>query len=178
MRDTFDIDSELETCRPKATSIAALVVGKTYADDVVQDAAVKEYNNRTTFDPNRASFSTWFLTIVVNTALDLRKKAWFQNDITGQFGPANDDDTPDEDRLMLQQLFPPLSQGPLEQMLSEAELYSYLVQLTEKERVIVSLTAEGATYNEMSGLLGLTVAALKMRVRRMRERLEKAQIEK
>lgn len=56
------------------------------AQEVVQDAFIKVYNNLSTFS-NRSSFSTWFYRIVVNEALIRLKKdknAWisFVDDIT------------------------------------------------------------------------------------------------
>ena len=44
------------------------------AEDVVQDAFVKLWENPALWQPGRSKFTTWFYRVVVNLCLDLRKK--------------------------------------------------------------------------------------------------------
>jgi RNA polymerase sigma factor (sigma-70 family) len=171
MRNTFDIDRELAACRPRAVRLAARVVGNANAEDVVQVASLKAFEQRGTFDPGIASFSTWFSKIVTNTALDTKKSAWSQRVNTGQFAPSHNDDTLAEDRQWVEQMFCPLSLSTEEQALTRTELDSYLGQLNLEQRVIVCLIAEGFTYEEISDALGRRIEALRMQVSRLRKRL-------
>ena len=59
----------------RAHSMAQRVVGsKEDSEDVVQDAFTKVWVQAVRFDPVRATFSTWFYTILSNTALDLLRR--------------------------------------------------------------------------------------------------------
>lgn len=175
MRNTFDIEREIAACRVWALRLAARVVGNSNAEDVVQIASLKAFEQRGTFNPELASFSTWFSKIVTNTALDTKKSAWSQRVNTGQFAPTYDDDTPDEDRKWVEHVFRPLSLSTEEQALTRTELDGYLGQLTPEQRVIVCLIAEGFVYEEISDAMGRRIEALRMQVSRLRKRLTQAQ---
>lgn len=175
MRNTFDIDRELASNRRSAIGLAARVVGYGNAEDVVQEASFKALRSEGEFNPKVASFRTWFFKIVTRTALDVKKSAWSQRVDTGQFGPNENDDTPDEDRQWVEHVFRPLSLSTEEHVLTRSQLESCLGQLKREERVIVGLIAEGFTYEEISEALGRSVVALRMQVSRMRIRLAQAQ---
>lgn len=97
------------------------------AEDVVQDAFLKLWNNPKLYDPSKGTkFTTWFYRIVSNTAIDYirkRKKTvgtenfdWIESDQAGQFDDYNDQqqevfleqaiqDLPDKQKLALNLCF-------------------------------------------------------------------------
>lgn len=59
----------------RAIRVAQRVVGVAAdADDIAQEAFLRVWTKATTFDPTRAKFSTWLYRIVLNLALDQRRR--------------------------------------------------------------------------------------------------------
>ena len=60
---------------PFALRVAARIIpDRTAAEDIVQDAMVRAWNQCDRFDPGRAQFRTWLYRIVVNLCIDQRRR--------------------------------------------------------------------------------------------------------
>lgn len=77
------------------------------AQEVVQDAFLKVWNNPRSFDPSRASFAAFFMTLVRNLAIDTLRKRKFESDIYNEEGellPFEDPNLSLQDRAELDAL--------------------------------------------------------------------------
>jgi RNA polymerase sigma-70 factor, ECF subfamily len=51
-----------------------ILMSRSEADDIAQEAFFRVWRNAARFDPNRASFKTWLYRIVVNLAIDRKRR--------------------------------------------------------------------------------------------------------
>ncbi len=130
------------------------------AEDAAQDTLVKALRAHAAYDVER-SFRPWILTIAANTCRDRVRTVWWARvgEILRPAAAADD--------LELE----------LEAMRRDREVRNALARLPPKYREALALFhLRDMTYLEMSDITGVTVFALKQRVRRgkamLRERVE------
>jgi RNA polymerase sigma-70 factor (ECF subfamily) len=136
---------------------------RTEAEDVVQDAFLKLWENPANWQPERGfAFTTWFYRVVVNLCLDRRKKKRplpLPEDM-----PLPDDRASQEETLLLDE----------RERLIEAEISA----LPERQRVALNLCFyEGLSNQEAAAVMGLGLKALQSLVMRAKTALKRTLIE-
>ena len=117
------------------------------AEDLVQDVFLSIWRNAGTYDPSRASFSTWIYRITRNRATDLirRRKSRVR---TVDAGPSAEPETPDPSGS--------LSRG--------FDVAAALARLTPNHReVLVLAYFEGLSQREISARTGIPLGTVKSR---------------
>jgi len=128
------------------------------AEDLAQEALVRAMTNHHRYDPSR-SFRPWLLTIGANLCRDRLRTIWWRR--VDPLHPWRADDSPS----------PELQVARCER---DAKVREALLQLKPKYREAVSLFhLEGLQYSELAQITGARVPALKQRVRRGLQQLER-----
>src|SRR4051794_30154704 len=133
-------------------------------EDVAQDVFLIAYARLASFDPTRASFRTWLLTIARNVCLNsLKKRRPLLTDFEGpSFHPAD-----------LRSPGAELEQAELFRRLDEA-----LAQLPFEQRTAFVLAElEGLSMEEVGRMEGVPVGTVKSRLDRAREKLHAALVD-
>jgi RNA polymerase sigma-70 factor (ECF subfamily) len=132
------------------------------AEDIVQDAFLKLWEDPGRWQPDRSSkFTTWFYRIVVNLCLDWQKKKR-PLALDEDMPLADERDTPDTTMIRTQ-----------EQKILEQEI----AVLPERQRLAVNLCfAEGLSNQEAAEVIGVGLKALQSLIMRakttLKERME------
>lgn len=131
---------------------------KEAAEDVVQDAFVKLWENPALWQPARNSkFTTWFYRIVVNLCLDLRKKK--KPELLEDDSLVIDEREPADEAMMRDQ----------EQKILEREIAA----LPERQRMALSLCFDKELTNqEAAEVMGLNLKALQSLIMRAKTTLK------
>ena len=131
------------------------------AEDIVQEALVKIYQNLNNFDAKR-TFSAWAYRITHNEVINNVRKNKNQVDI--------DDDSwiPDlaDDR--------PSPAEEFDKELSKKELHSAISQLPMKYRqILVLYYFQGCDYESIATILGIPISTVSTRMSRAKQKLKK-----
>lgn len=154
--DDATFDTMLADHRPMLTRVAASIVGADAADDCVQDAALRAWRSRATFDGRNAG--GWLATIVRNQALGSLRRRRFVT-VALEALPDRGDRTPGPEALTLAR------------EVGEA-IAAALVQIPRDQAEAVLLCCgAGAEYHDAAAELGAEKATIGTRVFRGRRRL-------
>jgi len=128
------------------------------AEDIMQDAFLKAFKNIHTYK-EEVSFGAWLKKIVINRSLDVLKKRKL------------DTDQLDENRTVI------IDENYYEDLDDKAqkiaEIKQAISQLSENYRVIITLyLIEGYDHEEISGILGMSNAAVRTGYSRARKNLQ------
>jgi RNA polymerase sigma-70 factor, ECF subfamily len=135
---------------------------KEAAEDVVQDAFLKLWENPTVWQPERNSkFTTWFYRIVVNRCLDQRKKK--KPEVLEDETAVTDEREPADEMMMREQ----------EQRMMEKEIAA----LPDRQRTALNLCFDqGLSNQEAAEVMGVNLKALQSLIMRakttLRERMK------
>ena len=131
---------------------------KAAAEDVVQDAFVKLWENPAIWEPERNSrFTTWFYRVVVNLCLDLQKRK--KPVALDEEIPLIDDREPADEMMMRLQ----------EQKALEKEIAA----LPERQRTALNLCFdEGLSNQEAAAVMGVKLKALQSLIMRAKTTLK------
>jgi RNA polymerase sigma-70 factor (ECF subfamily) len=131
---------------------------KAAAEDVVQDAFVKLWENPAIWQPERNSqFTTWFYRVVVNLCLDLQKRK--KPVALDEEAPLIDDREPMDETMMRIQ----------EQKALEKEIAA----LPERQRMALNLCFdEGLSNQEAAAVMGVKLKALQSLIMRAKTTLK------
>lgn len=126
------------------------------ADDVVQDAFLRVWSHRDSWSPGAARFTTWLHRIVINRAIDYRRRP-ISTSLEETVEPA--DDRPDSDQTIFQkQLY-----GALE---------AARKRLPPSQQIALALYYnEGMTGAEVGAVMGLSQSAAEGLLKRARQQL-------
>ncbi len=143
----------VEATSARLVRLSARIMGSTAeAEDVVQEAYVKAFRalEEGRFDA-RSSVETWLHRIVVNTALDARRKRSRARE-----------DALDSSRG---------AEGTAEAALALRELAEWLDALPDDQRAALVMKADGMSSAEIGAVLGCTEGAVEQRLVRARATL-------
>ncbi len=131
--------------------VLKIVRSEVIAEDVLQEAFIKIWNNGANYDPRKGSLFTWMLNIARNTAIDKTRSAGFRNrKRVGNLEPFTDmrvlkDHQPNPDTIGLRKV---------------------VDTLEEKYRIIIDLIYfQGFTQREVQEYLDLPLGTVKSRTR-------------
>jgi RNA polymerase sigma-70 factor (ECF subfamily) len=134
------------------------------AEDAAQDTFIKAYQNLNNFRPE-ASFYTWLYRIAINTCFDFKKRPlWeslFRRSVEGEeyIVEALSDEPSPERAYASKQI--------------GLALRKNLGKLSLKLRTVIILKEiEGLSYEEIAGILDVSIGTVKSRISRAREELK------
>lgn len=134
------------------------------AEDAAQDTFVKAFQGLKSFTTN-ASFYTWLYRIAVNTCLDHKRKLSFRSLFFSADKESHIDSFPSP---------APSPESAYTISQSMQALQVALNTLSNKLRVVIVLNeVEGLSYEEIAGVLDISVGTVKSRISRAREELQK-----
>src|SRR5215470_5750921 len=135
------------------------VQGKETAEDIVQDAFLKLWENPGTWQPERNSkFTTWFYRVVVNLCLDWQKKKRPAELLDDQVPLADDREAIDAAMIRSQ-----------EQKILEQEISA----LPERQRMALNLCFDqGLSNQEAAEVMGMNLKALQSLIMRAKTTLK------
>ena len=164
----------VERYQTRAYRLAYTVIrDRAEAEDIVQEAFVKAYFSIANFE-NKSSFFSWLYRIVVNMALDFRRKRMRRGkeqsfDTSAQTPDKNEeralsDVLPDES---------PSLEASLISRESFARMKASLDTLSEEHRIVVLLReVEGRSYDEIAESLGVAKGTVMSRLFYARKKLQ------
>ena len=164
-----DSDAATELVRRhqrRVYGLAKLIVGDAQlAEDVAQEAFTRAWRHAASFDPRKASVTTWLLTITRNLAIDSRRVRRPEPHDPGTLGYLAD----------LADLATGSVPGPQERAetsLDVVRLTAALAALPEEQRRAIVLAALGGrTAKEVGDLEGIPLGTAKTRIRTALQRL-------
>lgn len=159
-----DFETLILSCQGKAYSIAYRYLNNQEdAMDALQETFIKAYKSIGAFKGN-SSFQTWIYRIVVNTCYDIlrKKKSRIQADSLYK--------NQGEEEYIIE--LADHSKGPEELLIEKEEktnILNYLEKLPiDQKEIIVLRDLEGFSYEEISGVLSITLGTVKSRISRAR----------
>lgn len=147
---------ELETVLPELRGYARMLSSdRDVADDIVQNACLKAWTARNTFDPEKGSFKAWMFTITRNEFLQhIRKQKR-----TDCYAPSDLENWLVEDCQMTNRA-------------SCSEVIRQLFTLHPDQRdVFILVVAVGYSYEEAAKICGCEIGTIKSRINRARKKL-------
>jgi RNA polymerase sigma-70 factor (ECF subfamily) len=131
---------------------------KQAAEDIVQDAFLRLWENPANWQPGRNSkFTTWFYRVVVNLCLDLQKKKWPVR-LDEEIPLVDERETADVAMMRIE-----------EQRLLEKEIAA----LPERQRTALNLCFdEGLSNQEAADVMGVNLKALQSLIMRAKTTLK------
>ena len=147
---------ELETVLPELRAYARMLcANRDTADDVVQNACLKAWKARKSFDPKRGSFRAWMFTITRNEFLQLVRK----RRPIDYYEPAEL-----EYRLV--------QECQLDNRSACSDAIKALFALNSEQRdVFILVIAAGYSYEEAAAICKCSVGTIKSRINRARRKL-------
>lgn len=147
---------ELEAVLPELRAYARMLCSnRDTADDVVQNACLKAWKARNSFDPKRGSFRAWMFTITRNEFLQLVRK---QRPVY-HYEPAEF-----EYRLV--------EECQLDNRSACSDAIKALFALSDEQRdVFILVIAAGYSYEEAAEICKCSIGTIKSRINRARAKL-------
>ena len=148
----------VERYQRRAFAVATRLMGnRTEAEDAVQQAFLRLYASRASYDP-RWRLNTWFYRILTNVCIDSLRRIRSTVPLDGREFPTAD--TPERAMLKREQ---------------EELLQAGLAAVPVEARIVLALYyGEGRTYREIGAIRGISVNTVKTNLRRGRVALRKA----
>lgn len=153
---------KLETLIPELRAYARMLSSnRDTADDVVQNACLKAWQARDSFDPKRGSFRAWMFTITRNEFLQMVRK----NRPVDYCEPAQI-----EHRL--------IQECDLDSRSECSDAIKQLFSLSAEQRdVFILVIAAGYSYEEAADICDCSVGTIKSRINRARHKLVELRVE-
>lgn len=148
--------NKLEKLIPEMRGYARMLCGsRDLADDIVQNACLKAWNARKTFDPDKGALKAWVFTITRNEFLQhLRKQK--RVDV---YAPS------DLENWMVEEC-------QMSQRAAFSEAIGALFNLNAEQRdVFILVIAAGYSYEEAASICKCSVGTIKSRINRARTKL-------
>jgi RNA polymerase sigma-70 factor (ECF subfamily) len=155
--------------RPLATFCFGFMRDTQRSEDIMQEAFLRVFRNAHRYRPV-ARFSTWLYRIATNLCINELKKQRLR-----QTASIDQPLSPDPDSTKVVEKIASNSATPLTQA-EEKELQALLVRAVEalpddQRTTLIMVEFNRMPYKEIAEVLGITVSAVKMRIKRARENL-------
>lgn len=135
------------------------------AEDAAQEVFIKAYKNMKQFEP-AASFSSWLYRIAVNTCIDYKRKPSMESIFRTS---AEGTELISEARSDL-----PSPESACESKETGDAIQKSLNLISKKLRTVIVLKeVEGLSYEEIAGVLEISVGTVKSRISRARDELRR-----
>jgi len=156
MANPIDFDSLYEAQHERIFRLCRSYCGDAAeAADLTQEVFIKAWQNSERF-AGKSSPSTWLYRIAVNTCLMAKRKAVLPTQPLSQQLPVAESHTEQQAEARINQL------------------YQLIGQLPETDRLIITLVLEQVPYAEIADTFGLQENTLRVRIHRIKQRLQKA----
>ena len=149
--------ADIEKIIPELRGFARMLCGdQIRADDIVQNACLKAWRARASFDAEKGSFKSWMMTITRNEFLqDLRKNKRMDCHAPSDL----------EDWLV--------ADCPLAHQAECSDAIQQVFTLPQDQRdVFILVVAMGYSYQEAATICRCTIGTVKSRIHRAREKLQ------
>lgn len=171
---TEDFKAIHDSYRPRILRYLKRLVGPGEAEDLTQEVFVRVSRGLPDFKGD-SKLSTWIYRIATNVATDRLRLKSFKDTQSGKANPHHEGPINDVDTL-LDTKSPSLVRQLMREEMSSC-IHDYINTLPENYRAVVIMSdIEGLTNQEIAGVLGLTLDAVKIRLHRgrakLREKLE------
>jgi RNA polymerase sigma-70 factor (ECF subfamily) len=165
-----------ESFQPKILRYVAQLVGPDEAEDLTQEIFLK-VNLALPGFRGESSMSTWLYRIATHCAYDRMRKPSFRKQFP--IGAMDDDDIPASSQPLCDSV---ATVSNLEQDVVTREMgqciQDYIARLPESQRMVLVLSdLQGLSNNEIGQILGISLASVKIRLHRARERLRQELLE-
>lgn len=164
--------------QPKILRYLTRMVGESEAEDLTQEVFIKISPALERFR-REASLSTWIYRIATNTALDRLRSPSFQRTTLhslDQKGPACEPEI-DDKNVWTGEKTPPVEHQIFRKEMNDC-VQGFIEKLPEGYRTVLILNEfEGLRNKEIAEILGISLATVKIRLHRARERLKKELME-
>ncbi|MFB6285155.1 MAG: RNA polymerase sigma factor [Candidatus Bipolaricaulia bacterium] len=160
--DQAALETLYERYADRVYGLAARMLDRASAEDVVQEAFVKLWRRPDGFDPNRGGFASWFLRVAHNLAVDRKRRQRRQRQ--HQVDPST---TERLDGLLEQASHPEANpHQQLECSARHARLHDALSRMNDEQRRVLMLAYfDGLTHQEIADHLEIPLGTVKTRAR-------------
>lgn len=149
---THDLEALIPELRAYARMLCA---NRDFADDIVQNACLKAWKARASFDPSKGSFKAWMFVITRNEFLQVVRKS-----------KRTESHCPSAFETWLTQ------ECQLAHRAEYSDAIRQLFTLNQDQRdVFILVVAVGYSYEEAAKILNCSVGTVKSRINRAREKL-------
>jgi RNA polymerase sigma-70 factor (ECF subfamily) len=159
--------------QPKILRYLTRMVGENEAEDLTQEVFIKLGSALETFR-GEASLSTWIYRIATNTALDRLRSPSFQRATLHSLDQQSPTCEPeiDDKNVWTGEKTPPVEHQIFRKEMNDC-IQGFIEKLSEDYRIVLILNEfEGLRNREIAEILGISLAAVKIRLHRARQRLK------
>lgn len=139
-------------------------------DDVIQDTMLRAFRKLEQFQ-EEASFSTWCMTIGVNTALMRRRKLKRENEV---IAASLDETLTNNEGVEYKAIDLGYEDRTFEQKLAFETVQKGLVELNEEQQIAILMQLDGGSLEEIAEAIGRSIPAAKSILYRGKNALEAA----
>ncbi len=156
-----DAIREIEAYQPLIRKVCGMYAqDNAEADDMFQEICIQAWRASEQFKGD-AKFSTWLYRIAINTAI-----SWIRKEKKHKLNNAG------EDKFYGVQDESPFYEKE-DQREQIAQMHRAINQLNDLDRSLILLYLEDVSYAEISEILGLSIANIKVKMNRLKKRLKK-----
>lgn len=136
----------------------AYIYQKEEVDDLFQEIMINIWNSLDRFRGD-SNVSTWAYRVAINTAMLYNRKTRFFSKVKTQFS----------DSCLCD--FQESTENKLEKERQLDRMAQCISQLEKQDRLIISLSLEGLSYNEISEIVGITPSHVGVKINRIKKQL-------
>jgi RNA polymerase sigma-70 factor (ECF subfamily) len=157
--------------QPKIFRYLTHLAGEQEAEDLTQETFIKVHQGFGNFR-GESQLSTWIYRIATNTALDRLRSPSFQRAAHISLSENLVVSEIADKTICAEEKKPPVEQQLIREEMNDC-IRGYIEKLPEGYRTVLVLSEfEGLQNNEIAGILGITLGAVKIRLHRAREILK------
>ena len=156
--------------KPLFAYLGKMTLPQAIAEEIAQETIIRAWQAKETFDPERASISTWLFTIARRLALNELDRASRRFEVSGQSSATSDDYPTLDEHVDDQQLNP---QETLQRSEVKQALWQALKTLSPHDRSLLALAyLKDLEFAAIAEIEGIPVGTVKSRLHRMRQQLK------
>ena len=156
--------------KPLFSYLGKMALPQAIAEEIAQETFIRAWQAKETFDPEKASISTWLFTIARRLALNELDRASRRFEISGQSSIASDNYPTAYEHVDDQQLNP---QESLQKSELKQALWRALKTLEPHDRSLLALAyLKDLEFAAIAEIEGIPVGTVKSRLHRIRQQLK------